>query len=68
MYMYIYIHIYFGLAMWLSGKESMCQCRRQGFDHWVRKIPWRRKWELVFVPGKSHGQRSLIGYSPWGRK
>ena len=48
MYLYIYIHIYFGLAMWLSGKEFMCQCRRQGFDPWVRKIPWRRKWELQY--------------------
>ena len=34
------------------------------------KIPWRRKWQLILVllPGKSHGQRSLIGYSPWGHK
>ena len=34
----------------------------QGFDPWVRKIPWRRKWQLtpVFLPGKSHGQRSLV--------
>ena len=37
-------------------------------DPWVRKILWRRKWEptLVFLPGKSYGQRSLAGYSPWG--
>ena len=37
---------------------------------WVRKIPWRRKWQLtlVFLPGKSHGQRSLVGYSPRGHK
>ena len=36
----------------------------------VRKIPWRRKWQPtpVFLPGKSHGQRSLEGYSPWGHK
>ena len=35
------------------------QCRRPGFDHWVRKIPWRKKWQpiLVFLPGKSHGQK-----------
>ena len=41
---------------------------RSGFDSWVRKIPWRRKWQstLALLPGKSHGQRSLIGYSPWG--
>ena len=50
-----------GLSRWLSGKESACQCRRQGFDPWVRKIPWRRKWlpTQVFLPGGSHGQRSL---------
>ena len=43
-------------------------CRRCGFHPWVRKIPWRRKWQStpVFLPGKSHGQRSLVGYSPWG--
>ena len=37
------------------------------FDPWVGKIPWRRKWQptAVFLPGKSHGQRSLEGYSPW---
>ena len=55
---------------WLSGKESTCQCMRQGFDPWVRKIPWRRKWHPtpVFLPGKSHGQRSLVGFSPWGHQ
>ena len=52
------------------GKESACQCRRHGFDPWLGKIPWRRKWEPtpVFLPGKSHGQKSLVGYSPWGHK
>ena len=41
-----------------------------GFDSWVRKIPWRRKWQSspALLPGKSHGLRSLIGYSPRGRK
>ena len=59
-----------GLPWWLNGKESACQCRRRGFDPWVWKIPWRRKWQPtpVFLPGESHGQRSLAGYSPWGRK
>ena len=44
------------------------QCRRHGFSLWVRKIPWRRKWQLtpVFLPGKSHGQRSLVGYKVHG--
>ena len=39
-------------------------------DPWVRKIFWRRAWQPtpVFLPGKSHGQRSLTGYSPWGHK
>ena len=45
------------------GKESACQCRRHRFDPWVRKIPWRRKWQPtpVFLSGKSHAQRSLVG-------
>ena len=53
-----------GLPRWRSGKESACQCkrsRRHGFDPWVRKIPCRWEWQPtpVFLPGKSHGQRSL---------
>ena len=46
------------------------RCRRPRFEPWVGKIPWRRKWPstLGLLPGKSHGQRSLVGYSPWGRK
>ena len=52
-----------------SGEDCL-QFRRPTFDSWVRTIPWRRKWQPtpVFLPGKSHGQRSLAGYSPWGRK
>jgi len=62
-----------GLPRWLSGKESFCQIgrhRRCGFDPRVRKIPWRKKWPPtpVFLPVKSHGQRSLVGYSTWGCK
>ena len=59
-----------GLPRWLSGKESTSQCRRPKFNSWVGNIPWRRKWQPipVFFPGKSHGQRSLVGYSPWGHK
>ena len=54
-----------GLPWRLSGKESASQCRRLGFFPWVGKVPWRRKWQPtpVFSPGKSHGQRSLVGYS-----
>ena len=48
------------------GKELACR----GFDHWVRKIPWRGGWQPtpVFLPGKSHGQRSLAGYSLKGHR
>ena len=52
-----------------SGQELSCQCRRcegQGFDPWVGKVPWRRTWHptLLFLPGESHGERNLVGYSP----
>ena len=59
-----------GLPRWFGGKESSCQCRRHGFDLGVGKIPWKRKWQStpVFLPGESHGQRSLAGYSPRGHK
>ena len=42
-------------------------CRRPGFNPWVRKMPWRRKWQPtpVFLSGESHGQRSLVSYSTW---
>ena len=57
-------------SRWLSGKEPTCKCRRHGFPPWVRKVPWRRSWQptLVCLPMKSHGQRSLVGYSQWGLK
>ena len=60
-----------------SGKEPACQCRRHercgiahrtnsGFDPWVGKMPLRRAWQPtpVFLSGESHGQRSLVAYSP----
>ena len=56
--------------MWLRWYRICQQCRRQRFDTWVGKIPWRRAWQPtpVFLPGESHGLRSLVGYSPWGHK
>ena len=56
-----------------SSEESACQCRRlkrHGFHPWVRKIPWRGKWQPtpVFLPGESHGQKNLVGFSPWDHK
>ena len=55
---------------WLRWQSICLRCRRPRFDPWVGKIPWRRKWQStpVLLPGKSHGQRSLVGYSPWGCK
>ena len=54
----------------VKKKKSTCQCRRHQFDPWVGKIPWRKKWQPtpVFLPGKSHGQRSLVDYSLCGSK
>ena len=62
-----------GLPWCLSGKESTCQWRshrRLKFHPWVREIPWRRKWQPtpVFLPGKSHWQRNLVGYRSRGCK
>ena len=58
-----------GLPTWCQLLFNSCQCRRHqrlGFDLWIRKIPWRRKWQpaLVFLPGKFH-QQNLAGYSSW---
>ena len=61
-----------GLPVGARGKEPACQWRR--YETWVRswveKIPWRRAWQstLVSLPGESHGQRSLVSYSPWCRR
>ena len=62
-----------GLPGGASGKEPTCQCRRHKrswFHPCVGKILWRRKWQptQIFLPGESHGQRSLARYSPWGHK
>ena len=60
-----------GLPKWLCGKESSCHSkslRRHRFNPWMRKISWRKKRQpiQIFLPGKSHGQRSWAGYSPKG--
>ena len=55
------------LPWWLNGlkKKNLPANRRHGFSSWVRQIPWRRKWQptAVFLPGETHGQRSLVGYN-----
>ena len=67
----VYTHL--GLFPGGSAVKNPLLCkshRRHVFHPWVGKIPWRRARQptLVFLPGKFHGQRSLAGYSPWGRK
>ena len=59
-----------GLPWWLRWQRICLQHRRPRFSPWMRKIPWRRAWQPipVFLPGESHGQRSLVGCSPWGPK
>ena len=66
------LHVW-GFPGGTSGKEPTCQRRRQkrqAFDPRVGKIPWRRAWQSipVFLPGESHGERNLAGYSPWDGK
>ena len=61
--------LYVGFPGGSSGKLPACRCRRRkrsGFYPWVGKIPWRRAWQPtpVFLPEESHGQKSLVGYSP----
>ena len=60
-------HTHTQLPRWLSGKESVCQCRRRRSHPWVRKISWRRKWQptQVLLPGESQGCGSL-GLPPMG--
>ena len=67
---YMYVYVYMGFLDGSDGEESACQCRRPGFNPWVEKIPWRKEWlsTPIFLPVKFHGQRSLVGYSPWGHK
>ena len=69
----ILIAVSSGLPWWLSSKESTCNAGDAGdlgVIPWVVKIPWRRKWQptSVFLPGKSHGERSQVDHSPWGHK
>ena len=70
-----FIYVVHGLPSWLNSKEPTCRLQFRnhricGFDSWVGKTPWRRKWHPApgFWPGKSHGQRRLAAYSPGGCK
>ena len=69
---FVWVYFCFRLPWWTSGSvvKNLPTNYNCIFDSWVGKIPWRKKWQHipVFLPGKSHGQRSLVGYSPWGHK
>ena len=58
------------LRWWLSWQKTCLQCGRPGFHPWVRRIPWKRERlsTPVFLPGESHGQTTLVGYSLWSHK
>jgi len=66
---YSHVRLGKGFPGGASGKEPTCpcwRCKRSRFDLWVRKFPWKTAQQPtpVFLPGESHGQRSLAGYSP----
>ena len=62
--------VFLGFRGGSDGKESACNVGDLSSIPGVVKIPWRREWKPtpVVLPGKSHGQRSLVGYSPGGHK
>ena len=62
-----YLRMYFLVVQMVKILLAMWETQ---FDPWVRKIPWRRKWQPtpVLLPGKFNGWRILVGYSPWGHK
>ena len=64
--LYVCMYAYEASLVAQTVKHSL-QYGRPRFNPWVGKIPWRRQWQHtpVFLPGKFHGLRSLVGYSPW---
>ena len=70
MWEFLTLSCFMGFPGGSDSKESACQGRKPAFDPWIRKIPWRREWlpTPVFLPGECYGQRSLVGYIPWGCK
>ena len=60
------VYLFWGASPVAQQQRIHLQCRRPRYDPWVGKMPWRSAWQpsLVLLPGESHGQRSLVGYSP----
>ena len=73
-YLYAFVYVTLYCIIWTSlvtqSVKRLPPVWETGFDPWVGKIPWRRKWQPtpVFLPGESRRQRNLAGYSPWGHK
>ena len=74
-FLYFSVHLFIandtnGASLVAQMKKNLSAVRRPGFNPWIGKMPWRREWlpTPVFLPGEFHGQRSLVGYSPWGCK
>ena len=68
---FLYITVlYFEASLVAQMVKHLPAMQKTRFDPWVGKILWRREWQLtpVFLPGESHGPRSLAGYSPWGHE
>ena len=70
MNLHTHTHTHIGVPQLVQWVKNLPKHRRHEFDSWVRKIPWKRVWQptLVFLHGECHGQRSLVGYSPWYHK
>ena len=66
----VYMYLTVGFPGGSDGRESACNAGTPRFDPWLGKIAWRRAWQPtpVFLPRECHGQRSLVGYHPWGCK
>ena len=64
------MHTYTGATGVKHSPANAVSCKGHRFNPWIGRIPWRRAWQLtsVFLPGVSHGQRRLAGYSPEGHK
>ena len=68
--LYSFVRTAQGFSRGSVVKNPWAKAGDTGSIPWLRKIPWRRKWQptLVFLPGKSHGRRNWMGYSPWSCK
>ena len=67
----VIIDMHVSISIFLAQMvKNLLAMQESKFSPWLEKMAWRREWQHIplFLPGKSHGQRSLVGYSPWGCK